>query len=140
MGDFCIYIFNRIYESKSFTFIYFTFHFLLLYLFRIIGCYFLFKFAFLNADLRPLVYILLLFFLTWIFSFFDYYFFNFRLGNEEYLNELLIITYKNNEKNLIIIDSDYAKCSVEDLKFQLSSEGFKQGFYSHENFNLLVNK
>jgi hypothetical protein len=139
MGDLCIYLYKKIYNSRSFKVLFFSFHFIIFYIARILFCYYFFKFTFLAADFRPLIYLLPFLFLRWILSFIDYYFTTFRKGTEVFINDMLIITYKKPLAELQIIDN-YAICLPSDIKFELTSEGYKEGFDYQDNFQLLVNK
>lgn len=125
LGDLCVKSINLLFNSKLYRYIFFSFHFLLFYLFKGLRLYFFICFTFLQYDMRFLLYLAPLSFVLWLFDFFYYYHYWFITANLNYLHDMVNTTTTSiisDKFNFIIIKS------WEDLHISLTPFGISQGF------------
>lgn len=138
MGNICIFLYKKINKSKSFCILFFMCHFFVFYFIRLLTCVFFLCFTFFEGDFRFVIYVIPFLFSTWILSFFDYYFNVFREGTENYVKDMLSVTYDksfNKQEDVL-----YIICNPEDLTFCLTAEGIFEGYNDPQSLAHLVNK
>ena len=94
-GPICSSIMDSLYASKIFQYFFVIFHITTIYLVRILQSILLLNFAFFEGDLRYSLYLLPFSFLSWIFSFLEYYLKTFFEGSLLYLEDVLSVKFKN---------------------------------------------
>jgi len=126
IGDFSIWLTNKLADHKIFKASLFFSAFLLFYVHRLLlSCLFI-GFCFFNQDLRLIVYFIPFKFIFWILDFVYYYYKTFFMANYNYINDLLIISL-NNPLTSAELDSLLFTREFKDFSFTLSTIARKNG-------------
>lgn len=131
LGEYCLYIYKKIYESRSFAFIFFFIHFTLSYLFKILSVILLFRCIFFHGDFCLLLYLAIPSFVAWVYNFYFYYFKKFCESTRNYIKDLLIIECtkpisEQDQKN------QYITCRPTDFIVNLSPIALAEGFSTND--------
>lgn len=136
LGTLCTKTIDLMFSNKKFKYLFFLFHFLLYYFFKIIRLSLFISFTFFHMDLRYLIYLAPLSFIIWILRFFFFYFFWFANSNERYMLQVLSIkidpSVKQRQHYFIIT-------SHNDITLSITNFGQKEGF-SAQDLTYLRNK
>jgi hypothetical protein len=139
-GSYCIRLTNLLIHSLTFRYVFFSIHFSVFYLFRLVCLCLFIRFVFFHGDLRILIYLLPISLLIWLLRFIEYYFFFFFDSNKNYIKDLLLVktltplTSQELESQSITVTRN-----PSDLKFTLTDFGYKEG-YTLENMNFVVSQ
>jgi|SRR5579871_848715 len=128
-------IFNFLRKTTKNIKIYIFIQFITIYLINIIQTVLLLNFTFLQGDLRWNIYLIPVSFLAWISRNLYYWFQNKLERNYNYLNKLLLVTYRNNANTNT---SDYILGTKTDLEFKLTSSAIAEG-YNDNSIHILSN-
>lgn len=131
MGPLCSYFYKKLFNSTQFSRIFFSIHFVLFYLLRLVLAGLFVNFTFFQGDLRLLLYMLPFSFISWFLSFFDFYFKYFREGTTNYILELLEVSYKG-DMTEADFNRNFITASIDNFTFNLSEEAVNQGFFAHD--------
>lgn len=135
MGDICIFIIDKLFESLKFRSFYFTIRFILFIFSNLVKLTFFINFCFFNGDLRLLLYFSIVSCIISLFSFLDYYLITFIKANVTTINDFLNVSIKNTIKSRDSLGFIIIK-NIDDLVFVITPQGFDQGF-TYDNFDKL---
>ena len=123
-GPLCTLILKKC-KNKKFLFLSLFLHFFLFVFFRLFILTLFINFCFFNGDFRYIMYLTPLLFISWILSFFEYYFEIFFENSKVFLNSLILVTpIKELNKplqNTILTTGD-------DFSFSLTAFALQEGY------------
>lgn len=127
IGNFCIFVINKLNDSYFFEKFFFITHFIVFYVTKIIRLGLFIHFCFFDGDLRYLIYFSVISFVVWLLSFIDYYLIWFIKANINMSDDLITVSYTNPE---LKADSDgYIEVkNTNELLFKLTAQGLRYNF------------
>lgn len=140
IGDICVWIIDKLHYSIKFRYLFFSIHFLLFYISRLVFVSLFVNFCFFSGDLRDILYLSFLSFTVWLCNFLLYYLMWFIKANLTLNNEILSTSFA--DKNVAEAHTNaQGYITITDTNqviFSLTSEASKYNF-SSEHIPALAN-
>jgi hypothetical protein len=134
-GHLFSYIMDKCHSSKKFRYIFIVCHFGSIYLIRFVQVSLFLNFVLFHGDLRYCIYLLPFSFLSWILSFFEYYFKTFFEGTCTYIREILSVSLK--EPLPRDVESKILFRNKHELNYIITASGTEKGFREDDQDNLI---
>jgi hypothetical protein len=131
----CSKLIDKLYQSKVFLFSYIISHFIIFYMPRVVVLFLFTSFVWFDGDLRLVICKTPFLFLSWLLSFFDYYFQIFFKSHCNYISSIL------SAKQVNLVPSSFGTIftSLDNITFTLTPNGLDQGYIT-ENMPILINE